>query len=80
MENFTQRRRLLKQMYREPAYPMIVVAKCAAGLAIVLILSLLTIVPEGRRLAQPAGTSASDVAQAEPVRSEAHRKVSDEGR
>ena len=68
----------MKQMYRQPAYPMMVVAKCAAGLAIVLLLSLITIAPEEPKRAQPAGATAAEVSQSAPVRGEAHhRKVVD---
>ena len=38
MQSSNERRRLMKQMYREPAQPMVAVAKCAAGLAIVTLL------------------------------------------
>ena len=39
MQGSRERRRLMQQMYREPAYPRLTVAVCAAGLALVALVA-----------------------------------------
>jgi hypothetical protein len=45
MQSWNDRRRLMNQMYREPAHPMATLAKCGAGLAIVTLLVTLDLDP-----------------------------------
>ena len=68
MQSSTERRRLMNQMYREPAHPMAAVAKCGAGLAIVTLLVTIDLGHDGPDTIQPANAPAASTNPDQEVR------------
>jgi len=59
MQTSSERRRLVEQMYQEPAHPWIRVALCAAGLAILMLVVLVDFRGDERSVVPPTSVSAA---------------------
>jgi hypothetical protein len=59
MQSSNERRRLMNQMYREPAHPMVAVAKCGAGLVIVTLLVTIDLGHDAPENVQPTNAPAA---------------------
>jgi len=59
MQTSSERRRLIQQMYQEPAHPWIRVALCAAGLVILMLLVLVDFRGDERSVVPSTSVSAA---------------------
>ncbi len=76
MQSSAQRRRLLKAMYAVPLHGWMVLAKCAAGLAVIVLIALIgkdASIDASTPTPRPAATAAAAGGGAN-VRAEPHRK------
>jgi hypothetical protein len=81
MQSSSERKQLMESMYQERVNAAVILAKCAAGLAIIVLLVTM-VASDGRVMEGPAATGATPSrAAAAGVRTEEHRKqVFDERR
>jgi hypothetical protein len=74
MQSSSERERLIKQMYREPAHPWIAVAMCAVGFAIIALVAVIDISREEYTITQPTSVHAVSDPALGSARGEARRQ------